>query len=132
MAELEKKKPDSRGYLVEFMKASELPAGMKEFSQIYVTTMTPGAVRGNHYHKNRYEWFAIFNGRVLVVLEDVNTKERKEIMLDDSGDKLKRVRIRNSVAHAFKNVSDTKVVLVAYTDRVYDPSAPDTYEYKLL
>lgn len=131
ITELEKKE-DKRGFLVEFLKEGDLDSGSKKFAQIYVTTLASGAIRGNHYHKERLEWIAIFNGRVRVVLENTKTKKREDFILDNSGKFLKRVCIKNGISHAFKNISNSTVVLVAYTDKIYDPKRPDTYDYKIL
>lgn len=120
------------GYLVEFLKEDELEEDQKKFAQIYVATILPGGVRGNHFHKKKLEWFTILNGKVRVLLEDIRTKKRKDLILDPSEDFLKRILIKNETAHAFKNISDSTVVLVAYTNKIYDPKTPDTYEYKML
>jgi dTDP-4-dehydrorhamnose 3,5-epimerase-like enzyme len=127
-----KKMEDKRGFLVEFLSAPELPEGMEKFSQIYVTTLAPGSIRGNHYHKNKLEWVGAVAGKIRVLLENVATGEKEEIILD-SGDKtLKRVLVKASVAHAYENVADCTSVLVVYTNEVYDPAHTDTYEHKLL
>lgn len=131
ITELEKIK-SKHGYLVEFLKEDELEEDQKKFAQIYVATILPGTVRGNHYHKNKFEWFTFFNGKVRVLLEDIKTKKRKDLILDSSEDFLKRIFIKNGIAHAFKNISDSTVVLVAYTNKIYDPKNPDTYDYKML
>jgi len=131
VAEL-KKMSDSRGFLVEFMNAPDLPAGMKEFAQIYVVTLAPGAVRGNHYHKHKFEWVSAVAGKIRMIVEDVETKNKKEIILDSSAETVRRFCIRPGNAHAFENVSDEVAVIVVYTNKLYDSAAPDTYEHKLL
>jgi len=135
IVELEKKIRTEEGkgdFLVEFLKQGELGRGGKKISHIYVATMSRGVVRGNHYHKKKTEWFSIFNGMVKVATENIRTKKRDDFILDSSGKSLKRVRINTGVAHAFKNISNSNVVLVAYSSKVYDSKKPDTYEYKLL
>jgi len=131
ITKLEKIK-NRNGYLVEFLKGTELEETQKKFAQIYIATILPGAVRGNHYHKSKLEWFTILNGKVRVLLEDIKTKRREDLILDSSENFLKRVLINNETAHAFKNISDSTVVLVVYTNKIYDPKKPDTYDYKLL
>ncbi|MCX6820760.1 MAG: WxcM-like domain-containing protein [Candidatus Aenigmarchaeota archaeon] len=131
VAEL-KKMVDKRGFLVEFMNAPDLPAGMKEFAQIYVATLVPGAVRGNHYHKHKFEWVSAVAGKIRMIVENVGTAKRTEITLDSGAETVRRFCIRPGEAHAFENVSDGTAVLVVYTNKVYDPATPDTYEHKLL
>jgi dTDP-4-dehydrorhamnose 3,5-epimerase len=131
IVKLEKKKSQN-GVLVEFLKRTDLSGSNKEFKQIYVATILPGKIRGNHYHKKKSEWFTIFNGKVKVVIEDIKTKEKKEIILDSSEEYIYRIFLKAGVAHAFKNISDSTVVLVAYMNKIYDLNNPDTYEYKVL
>lgn len=130
ISKLEKKKTKS-GFLVEFLKRTELNTPNTEFSLIYVVKILPGNISGNHFHKEKTEWMSIFNGKVNVVLEDVKTKEREEFVLDSSKE-LTRLLIRKGLAHAFKNISNKDVILVAYSDKIYDPENSDTYDYKLL
>ena len=131
ITELEKIK-SKHGYLVEFLKEDELEEDQKKFAQIYVATILPGGVRGNHFHTKKLEWFTILNGKVRVLLEDVRTKKRKDLILDSSEAFLKRILIKNETAHVFKNISDSTVVLVVYSNKIYDPKNPDTYDYKML
>ena len=126
------KKRSQNGFLVEFLKGTDFNKPNKEFAQIYVATILPGKIRGNHYHKKKLEWFMILNGKVKVVIEDTETKEKKEFILDSSEEYLYRIFLDTRVAHAFKNISNFTVVLVAYTNKIYDPNNPDTYEYKVL
>jgi len=131
VVKLEKKRSQN-GILVEFLKETDLNAFNKKFKQIYVATILPGKIRGNHYHKKKSEWFTIFNGKVKVVIEDIKTKEKKEIILDSSEKHLYRIFLNAGVAHAFKNISDSTVVLVVYMNKIYNPKNPDTYDYKVL
>lgn len=123
---------DVRGYLIEFLKKSELEEQSKEFAQIYCATLAPNAVRGNHYHERRRESFAILSGKILLILEDVNTKERKEIELDSSNDHIPRVDFGVHTAHAMKNISDETVFLIAHSTVVYDSKDTDDVKYHLL
>ena len=47
---------DKRGWLVEMLKRDALKEDIK---QVYVATIKPGCVRGNHYHLKRTEWFLV-------------------------------------------------------------------------
>jgi len=125
-----RKMQDDRGFLVEFLSAHELPKGMEKFYQIYVTTLKPGAVRGNHYHKNKYEWAGAVAGKIRMTVEDVETGSKEEIMLDSDEKTVRRVMVRPGYAHTYENVSDGTAVLVVYTNEVYDPEHPDTYAHR--
>lgn len=120
---------DNRGYLIEFLKKTELEENSKSFAQIYCATIAPHTTRGNHYHKKREECFSILSGKALLILEDVNTKERKEIEMDSSQEHILRVRFGSNIAHAIKNISDEVLFLIAHSTEMYHPD--DDVEYKV-
>lgn len=123
---------DKRGFLVDFLKLDELVEKDKIFGQAYcITFETPRAVRGNHYHTGKKEWFVAIKGRLKVVLEDVKTKEHVEFILDGDRDEYKRIEISENIAHAFKNISRT-AVMINYCNKPYHPEDPDSIHYKLL
>lgn len=122
-----KKHEDKRGFLIEFLKNFELENSEKEFGQIYLVTSAPGAVRGNHYHKKKEEWLVVIAGKQKVTLEDIHTKERKELLLDSTSEYLTRIRVGSNIAHSFRNIADSTSIIVAYMPEIYDPS--DQHEY---
>jgi dTDP-4-dehydrorhamnose 3,5-epimerase-like enzyme len=126
------KHTDRRGYLVEFLRHDELDRQMLSFGQIYfVTFERPGQVRGNHYHTRAHEWFGVAHGTLEVVLEDVRTKERAEFVLRADDKLFQRLTIGPFVAHAFRNVTPT-AILIDYTSEQFDRDDPDRNEYILL
>lgn len=126
------KHDDHRGYLVEFLKRNELKGRNKTFGQIYfVTFNNKNIVRGNHYHKKTEEWFGVIFGSVLVVMEDVNTKERKTLTLHYSEDEFIRLKIGAGIAHAFKALTKT-AILLDYANKQYDPDYTDRHKYMLI
>lgn len=64
---------DKRGWLVELLKKNEIK---DEIKQIYVATIKPEKVRGNHYHSKRMEWFFIAAGKAELYLEDIKLKRK--------------------------------------------------------
>lgn len=123
---------DSRGYLVEFLKNSELEKEFKKFGEIYfVTFEKSNMVRGNHYHTRFSEWFGIAYGKIEVVLEDVNTKERIALVLDANDKKFVRLYTGPYVAHAFRNLTPT-AVLLNYVTEEYNKDDTDRNEYILI
>jgi dTDP-4-dehydrorhamnose 3,5-epimerase-like enzyme len=121
---------DERGFLVEFLKSVELDN--KQFGQIYLATLKPGGLRGNHFHRDKSEWLCIVQGKARIALEHVETKERKELELDAGAEKIVRVKIPPNVAHAIKNVSQVPLVIVAYTDRLYNPKTVHQEHYLVI
>ncbi|NTW13969.1 MAG: hypothetical protein HGA31_02985 [Candidatus Moranbacteria bacterium] len=125
-----KKMSDKRGYLIEFLKNSEIEN--KEFGQNYFVTFdSKEQIRGNHYHKKKSEWFAIAFGKAEVNLRDLQTGETVSLILSDDEDGyLTRLFVGTNIAHSFKSLSE-KAVLLNYTDREYHLEDPDTYFYDL-
>lgn len=123
---------DKRGYLVDFLKADELKGEDKLFGQMYyIIFERPGAVRGNHYHKNKKEWFVVAKGRVQIILEHVKTKERKMLTLDGYKDEYIRLEIGPNIAHAFTNLTRT-AMMVNYCNKPYHHDNPDSEPYILI
>ena len=121
---------DQRGVLTELVTRAEFAGDPPPFGSIYVATVEPGGVRGNHYHRAREEYLLILAGEALVVLEDPHTGERREERVSTlpSGEPT-RVRIGRGVAHAVENVGPTLVILCAHSTTPYDPDAPDDFPY---
>ncbi len=127
-----KKKRDKRGFLVDFLKFDELDQQDRVFGQAYcITFESPRVVRGNHYHTGKKEWLVAIKGKLRVVLEDVKTKERVEFILDGDSDEYKRIEINENIAHAFRNISRT-AVMINYCNKPYHVEDPDSIRYKLL
>lgn len=117
---------DERGW---FLKAiTGLEVGIQPgVGEVYLTMGRPGQAKGGHYHPEALEWFTLIKGRATLRLEDVETKEKKRIEL--AFDRAMTVFIPNKVAHAVENSGDEDFILLAYTNRQYDPQ--DTIAYKL-
>lgn len=115
---------DKRGWLVEMLKRNELKEDIK---QIYVATIKPGQVRGNHYHLERIEWFLLIGGKAKLYLEDCKTKERTCLKL--SSKKRRVITIYPGIAHAVKNIGKETVYLVGAQNNIYNPKNSDTFPY---
>ncbi len=117
---------DERGWFLKAITGmeEELP---QHTGEVYLTMGKPGQMKGGHYHPLAVEWFIIIAGAATLKLEDIETHEKMEIKLrfEDA----KTVFVPSNVAHAFYNESDKDFILLAYTDRLYDPA--DTIAYKL-
>lgn len=123
---------DSRGHLIEFLRRSDLGNMPTEVGQIYFVTFdSPGQVRGNHYHKNAFEVFGIVSGVVEVALENLETQERFEVMLSSDDHLFTRLTIGPNVAHAFRNISPS-AILLNYSSEQYKPVETDTHRYTLM
>jgi dTDP-4-dehydrorhamnose 3,5-epimerase len=120
-----------KGALVVFLTNSQIHPQRKEFGQIYYVTFEKKlSVRGNHYHKKIYEHFGIVTGRVRIVLENVLTKEKEELILSANKNQYTRIDIDPFVAHAIQSLSTT-ASLLSYTNHEWK-DASDTHFYKLI
>lgn len=118
---------DDRGWFLKAITGTEehLPSHTGE---VYLTMGKPGQEKGGHYHPQAVEWFTLIQGDALLRLEDVVSHEQREIEL--SFEKAITVFIPNNVAHIVVNKSDKDFILLAYTDKLYDPSDTVSYEIK--
>ena len=120
------KKIDARGWLIE-NESSAIRDSMKHF---LVSASKPGAIRGQHYHRKKKEWFIVVKGEAEVVFEDINTKESARIVVN--GEEPKVIETSPFVAHAFKNIGKDDMCLVAIVNEPLDKKDPDTLTYKVI
>lgn len=117
---------DDRGWFLKVITGTEedIPSHTGE---VYLTMGKPGQAKGGHYHPEALELFTVIEGEAILKLEDMDTHERRDIEM--SLDKAISVFIPNNVAHVVVNNSDKDFILLAYTDKLYDPK--DTIPYTI-
>ena len=117
---------DDRGWFLKVITGTEecIPSHTGE---VYLTMGKPGQAKGGHYHPEAVEWFTIIEGSAILRLENIETHERFDIEM--SLEKAITVFIPNKVAHIVVNNSDKDFILLAYTDKLYDPK--DTIAYTI-
>jgi len=117
---------DERGWFLKAITGTEesIP---NHTGEVYLTMGKPGQVKGGHYHPEAVEWFTVIQGSAVLKLEDMETHERRDIEM--SLDKAITVFIPNNVAHIVENNGDSDFILLAYTDKLYDPK--DTIAYSI-
>lgn len=120
------KKQDERGWLIE-NESNAIRDSMRHF---LVSVSKPGAVRGQHYHKNKKEWFMVVRGKAEVVFEDINTKKLARTVVN--GEDPKIIEALPLVAHAFKNIGKDDMYLIAIVNEPLDQKDPDTFTYKVI
>lgn len=118
---------DERGWFLKVITGTEeqLPLHTGE---VYLTMGKPGQAKGGHYHPEALEWFTIIEGRAILKLEDTTTQEKMELELNFED--AVTVFVPNNIAHIFINNSDENFILLAYTDKLYNPA--DTIAYKMI
>lgn len=110
---------DDRGWFLKVITGKEkcIPSHTGE---IYLTMGKSGHAKGGHYHPEAVEWFTIIQGSAILKLEDIETHEQKEIEM--SLEKAITVFIPNNVAHVVVNNNTKDFILLAYTNKPYDPN----------
>ena len=95
---------DTRGGVVSFVNSV--------VENLYVATIKPGAVRGNHNH-NRDEVICIMGGEGLceIEVEDSQTGTKERVQIDES---LKTYQIKAGVKHTVYNVGENEFYLVSF------------------
>lgn len=118
---------DERGWFLKAITGTEedIP---NHTGEVYLTMGKPGQSKGGHYHPEAVEWFTIIEGSAILKLEDMVTHERRDIEM--SLEKAITVFIPNNVAHVVVNNSNRDFILLAYTDKLYDPKDTIAYEIK--
>jgi len=93
-------------------------------AQVKFIKMYKDAVLGEHYHEDYRELFYMLKGRAEVILEDIETKERKTYILKQ-GD---RLLVPPQVAHRFLIIKDS--LLVGCTEKPYQSPEVNDRSYK--
>lgn len=119
-------KSDPRGWLVQ-NEDNEIGKQVKHF---FVSTSKRNAIRGQHYHLKKKEWFLVIKGEARIVFEDIKSKERSEILV--SASRPTTVEVPPRLAHAIQNVGKGEMYLVALVNEPLNPKNPDTFFYKVL
>jgi len=119
-----------QGTLIQCLTRNELKnnGSFIDFGTIYGGNVRVNQVRGDHYHKNKEEYFTILQGKVEVYLEDIITKERLEGTVMVMGD---RIKIGKNIAHAIMGISVDPAIFFSYATKPFEEDH-DTYEYKVL
>ena len=117
---------DDRGWFLKTITGKEegLPNSTGE---VYFTCAKVGCNKGGHYHELAQEWFTMIVGKGVLVLEDIDTKERMEIIMDAA--QPETIYIPQRVAHRVDNRSYEDYIMCAYTDVLYDSKDTIAYDF---
>lgn len=107
---------DERGTLTEVLNDGR-------WESILTGTMKPGAVMGNHYHKETLIFFYITQGAVSVRTVHVETGERDAFELRDG----EGVILHTDESHTIRFLVESSFLLLK--SKQYDPQNRDTYDF---
>lgn len=123
-----KRREDARGWLLKVLMRDQLADG-REFGEIYVCRSEAGVVRAHHYHEDTTEWFCVLRGRGDLRLESLVSGATMTVRMDADAPCV--VSVPPRVAHAVECDVESELYLLAYADRPYDESAPDTIPHRV-
>lgn len=117
---------DTRG------RSFSVPAGLlpRDFllRDSHVMTIAPGAVRGDHYHRDKREIFIVSSTDAWSLHwydVDVGAARRRDFM----GTSVVFVVVPPLVPHAIRNHGRHDLQVVAIANAPYDPAAPDAHRW---
>ena len=120
-----RKRVDQRGFLIENTN-EDIFDGVKHF---FIAVSKKGAVRGNHYHLEKTEWFLVIKGTCEVLIKDIDTGKGKKLIIKDSDNIM--INIEPNKAHAFKNIGKEEMIILALVNESFNCDIPDTFDYLL-
>ena len=88
-------------------------------------TTKAGAVRGNHVHHQTTQWTFILSGRMLIVTDDGEYRQRHEYGPGEMAEELP------GVPHAWKALEDTEVLVFTRGPRSGEAYETDTERLKV-
>jgi glycosyltransferase involved in cell wall biosynthesis len=110
---------DSRGFLQKVLTAQQAD-GHPPAGEVYVSSALPGESKGHHFHRRMGEWFSVVQGRGLLLLQDTETGETRE--LEFGAERPRTIYVPAGVAHAVQNIGTDMLICVAWAEREHDPT----------
>lgn len=97
---------------------------------VHITTLVPGATRGDHYHRARRELLIVLHRGAWSLHWDCgqDTEVRRR---DFAGAGAVLIEVAPFAAHAVRNDGTTELSIVGLSEGAFDPVAPDSYPRKV-
>ena len=109
---------DERGWLFEVIKSNS-------GGQSFYSMTKPGITRGNHFHTRKVERFCVVQGEAIIQLRKLDTDNVIEYKV--SGGIPGFVDIPIYHTHNIKNVGDSELLTLFWSNEIYNPDDADTY-----
>lgn len=109
---------DTRGVFAEVLKT-------KNSGQISVFSARPEQTRGGHYHHTKNEKFLVVAGKARFRFYNIDSQAQFTIETD--AENLEVVETVPGWAHDITNIGDTDIVVLLWSNEVFDENHPDTY-----
>jgi len=111
-------KNDQRGNFVEVFK-------IQGFGQVSFSTTRLGALRGNHYHTRKKEFFCVIDGEAKIRQRNRETNKIEEKIVYGATPELVEMKI--NWVHNIQNIGDNEMKLLIWINEVFNPDDPDTF-----
>jgi len=109
---------DERGRLFEAVKCHS-------GGQMFCSWTKPGVIRGEHFHRYKFERFLVLKGKAKIQLRRVFGDKILEYFVE--GDTPQVVDIPTLYTHNLENVGSEELLTVFWTNEIFDRENPDTY-----
>ena len=113
---------DFRGSFLEFLKS-------KNNGQISVLTVRPNQTRGNHYHMTKVEKFLVLSGKGEFIFQNLISNRKKKIRVNSGEHSI--VETIPGWAHNIKNTGNTDLIIILWSNEIFNNLKPDTIYYKI-
>lgn len=114
---------DDRGSFVEFLRT-------RGSGQVSFFTALPGKTRGEHYHHTKTEKFLVLEGEAIFVFRNLDNGQTLKIKTN--GKKSTVVDTIPGWAHNITNVGETNLIVLLWSNEVFDKDKPDTFYAKTI
>lgn len=111
---------DARGKFVEVLKTPDC-------GQFSYFTAFPGITRGGHYHHTKTEKFLVLKGRARFRFRHILDGRVHEIVT--TGERPETVETVPGWAHDVTNIGADELLVMLWSNEVFDPARPDTYSH---
>ena len=113
---------DERGAFYEFLKT-------QDGGQFSISTSAPGVTRGNHYHNTKNEKFLVIKGEASIKLRQIHGDEVVKYKV--SYKMMEVVEMIPGYTHNITNTGDNEMILLLWSNEVFNRQKPDTYFLKV-
>ena len=109
---------DDRGSLFETIRSDGQ-------GQVFLSTTHPGITRGNHFHFDKVERFAVISGKATIRMRRVLHDHVDEYEV--TGDKPQAIDMPTLYTHNITNTGDEPLVTLFWAAQHFDPENSDTH-----
>lgn len=113
---------DKRGSFYEFIKSFKN-------GQVSVLVVKPNQIRGNHYHMTKVEKFLVLSGKGEFLFKNLINNKKKKIKVNNLNETI--VETIPGWIHNIKNTGKKDLIVILWSNEIYNQNKPDTIYYKL-